>query len=121
MPMRALLLSLLLLPGLAFAEACVVHSQDEHVEVKICQQNRSIPSGLFRSGYCEPQLKDQKVDVSFVEQCPGGAFGVCSGARTSNMPYLEDIHYYGIASDARFLKPACEGQSQGQWITPKAD
>lgn len=102
--------------GQAWAEGCVVHSQDERIEVKLCQQNRTIPTELFRSGFCQPQLKDQQVEVTFVEQCPTGAFGVCRNAQVSNMPYRQDIHYYGVASDARFLQPACEQASGGEWV-----
>ena len=105
-------------PATAWADACMVHSQAERLDVKVCQQNRTIPAKLFRDGFCQPQLAGQKTDVTFVEQCPGGAFGVCSNAQVANMPYREDIHYYGVASDARFLKPFCEGQSQGKWLTP---
>ena len=100
----------------AWGQGCVIHSQDERIEVKLCQQNRTIPAELFRSGFCQPQLKDQKVDVIFVEQCPTGAFGVCRNAQVSNMPYRQDIHYYGVASDARFLQPACEQTSDGEWV-----
>ena len=32
------------------------------------------------------------------------------------MPYKQDIHYYGVDSDARYLKPACERQSKGVWM-----
>ncbi|MFG3454346.1 hypothetical protein [Stutzerimonas stutzeri] len=103
--------------GQAWAEGCIIHSQDERIEVKLCQQNRTIPAELFRSGFCQPQLKDQKVEVTFVEQCPSGAFGICRNAQVSNMPYRQDIFYYGVASDARFLQPACEQTSGGEWVS----
>ncbi|WP_278413895.1 NADH:ubiquinone oxidoreductase [Stutzerimonas kunmingensis] len=99
----------------ALAEACVIHSHDDRVEVTLCQANINIPAELFRSGFCKPQLKDHEVEVKFVEQCPDGAFGICRNAHVSNMPYRQDIHYYGIASDARFLQPACEQNSRGVW------
>jgi hypothetical protein len=102
----------------AWAEACVVHSQAERLDVKVCQENRNIPPTLFREGFCQPQLAGQTVQVTFAEQCPTGAFGVCNNAQVANMPYRENIHYYGIASDAHYLKPFCEGQSQGQWVVP---
>ncbi|MBK3870339.1 NADH:ubiquinone oxidoreductase [Pseudomonas stutzeri] len=101
--------------GQAMAEACVIHSHADRVRVKLCQENRSIPAELFRKGFCQPQLRDQQVEVEFVEHCPDGAFGVCRDAQVSNMPYRQDIHYYGVASDARFLRPACEQNSQGTW------
>ncbi|MNR01762.1 hypothetical protein D3C85_1175810 [compost metagenome] len=114
--MRAWLLPALLLLSIeAHAEACVVQSQGEGLEVKLCQENRSIPSQLFREGFCQPQMQGQKVEVAFVDNCPADAFGVCRNAKVSNQPYRQDIHYYGVASDARYLKPFCEGQSQGKW------
>jgi hypothetical protein len=102
----------------AWAEACVVQTHAERLDIKVCQQNRSIPATLFRDGFCQPQLKDQQVAVEFVAQCPSGAFGVCSNAQTQGTPYRQDVHYYGVASDATYLKPFCEQQSQGQWQTP---
>ncbi|MCI8208850.1 NADH:ubiquinone oxidoreductase [Pseudomonas sp. S25] len=104
--------------GNAWAEACLVHSQAERLDVKVCQANRNIPPKLFHDGFCQPQLAGQKTDVTFLEQCPTGAFGICSNAQVANMPYREDIHYYGVASDAAYLKPFCEGQSQGKWLVP---
>ncbi|MVW74119.1 NADH:ubiquinone oxidoreductase [Pseudomonas xionganensis] len=115
--MRAvLLLGLSLLSTLAWGEACVVHSQGQRLEIKVCQQNRSIPPNLFRSGFCQPQLQGQKVEVEFLEQCPIGAFGVCRNATVSGL-YRQDIHYYGVASDATYLKPYCEQQSKGVWMS----
>ncbi|TBU73062.1 NADH:ubiquinone oxidoreductase [Pseudomonas daroniae] len=113
---RLLPLVLCSLSGLAWGEACVVHSQAERLDIKVCQQNRSIPPNLFRKGFCQPQLKGQKVEVSFVEQCPTGAFGVCRNAKVGGTPYQQDIHYYGVANDAAYLKPFCERQSKGVWI-----
>lgn len=114
--MRAWLLPLLLLLSAeAMAEACIVHSQGDGLDVKLCQENRSIPRQLFRDGFCKPEMKGQNVEVSFVDNCPAGAFGVCRDAKVSNQLYRQDIHYYGVASDARYLKPFCEGQSQGKW------
>lgn len=105
-------------PGLA--EACIVHSQAKNLDVKVCQQNRSIPAKLFREGFCQPQLQGQKVEVAFAEECPTGAFGVCRDARVPNAPYRQDIFYYGIATDARYLEPFCASQSQGRWEEPSA-
>ena len=118
--MRAMGLSLLLLlaSGDALAQACVVHSQAERLDVKVCQQNRNIPQKLFNEGFCQPNLPGQKVDVHYVDQCPAGSFGVCSNAQVANMPYRQDIHYYGVATDAAYLKPFCESQSQGNWQVP---
>ena len=114
--MRAWLLLFSLLPGLALAEACVVHSQAERLSVQICQENRNIPDTLFREGFCQPQLQGQTVEVEFVEHCPKGAHGVCQNARAGSGLYLQDIHYYGVASDAAYLKPFCEQQSKGVWM-----
>ena len=111
-----LLLSLFSLSGLAWGEACVVHSRAERLDVKVCQQNRSIPANLFRTGFCQPQLQGQKVAVEFVEQCPMGSFGVCRNATVGGTPYQQDVHYYGVASDATYLKPFCEKQSKGVWM-----
>ncbi len=115
--MRAwLLLPLSLLPGLALGEACVVHSQAERLDVRLCQENRNIPATLFREGFCQPQLQGQTVEVEFVEHCPEGAYGVCQGAQAGSGLYRQDIHYYGVASDALYLEPACKTQYQGKWI-----
>ncbi|MNM97632.1 hypothetical protein D3C81_1101420 [compost metagenome] len=117
--MRHLALFLLAaLPLPALAEACMVHSQGQGVAVQVCQQNVSIPKLLFETGFCKPKLKGQEIKVEFVEQCPEGAYGICSGAQAGGPAYRQDIHYYGVATDARFLKPFCEGQSAGTWRTP---
>lgn len=117
--MRVPLLSLLLiLSSQALADACTVHSQGGQVKVQVCQENRSIPAGLFRDGFCRPQLQGQKVEVEFAERCPGDSFGICREARVAGTPYRQDIHYYGVAADARYLKPFCEGQSGGRWEVP---
>ncbi|MFC3608146.1 NADH:ubiquinone oxidoreductase [Stutzerimonas tarimensis] len=114
--MRLLILSVLLLASSqSLADACIIHSQGERVEVKVCQQNRSIPSEMFHKGFCQPRLQGQKVEVTRVEQCPIGYFGACRNARVGGMPYQQDIYYYGVPSDARYLKPACEQQSGGVW------
>lgn len=105
-----------LMPATAMAQACIIQAESERIEVRLCQQNHNIPPHLFETGFCKPQLVGQKTTVTLVEQCPAGAFGVCRNARSDGMPYQQDIHYYGIASDARFLKPACERQSQGTWV-----
>ena len=110
-------LLLLLLSPLIFAQACVIESVDQRVKVKICQQNRSIPDHLFKSGFCQPQLKGQKTTITFVEQCPIGAFGICRNAQAGGIGYLQDIHYYGVDTDAHYLKPACERQSKGVWMS----
>lgn len=116
--MRVWVLLGLLASTQVWAEACVVHSQAERVSVEVCQQNRTIPPKLFHDGFCQPNLPGQKVEVQRLEQCPQGAYGVCRGARVERMPYEQDIHYYGVASDAAYLKPFCEQNSGGHWETP---
>lgn len=102
----------------AWADACMVHSQGQRVDVQVCQENRSIPRTLFHDGFCQPQLKDQKVSVNYADQCPSGGIGTCSDAQVPNMPYRYDIHYYGVASDVAYLKPFCEQQNGGKWQGP---
>jgi hypothetical protein len=118
MRLMGLSLVLALTSGDALAQACVVHSTGARLDVKVCQQNRNIPEKLFADGFCQPNLPGQTVDVQYVDQCPAGAFGVCSNANVSNMPYRLDIHYYGKATDAAFLQPFCESKSQGTWLKP---
>lgn len=118
LPARLALVLLAGLSGQVQAESCVVHSQAERLDVKVCQENLTIPPELFHDGFCKPQLKDQKVEVSYVDQCPTGSFGQCSNAQVANMPYRQNIHYYGVASDAAFLRPFCEQQSKGVWKAP---
>ncbi|WP_088236487.1 NADH:ubiquinone oxidoreductase [Pseudomonas viridiflava] len=112
------LMLLALSSGETWAQACLVHSQAERLDVKVCQENINIPADLFHDSFCQPQLAGQKTEVAYPQECPTGAFGVCRNAQVANMPYREHIHYYGVASDALYLKPFCEGQSKGQWITP---
>lgn len=115
LPTRLALTLVATMSSEARAEACLVHSQSDRIEVQVCQENISIPPNLFHDGFCQPQLKDQKVEVTFSEQCPAGSFGQCSNAQVANMPYRQNIHYYGVATDAAFLKPFCEQQSKGVW------
>lgn len=116
--MRLICLALLFGSGQVLAQACVVHSHGQRLDVKVCQENINIPAKLFNDGFCQPNLPGQKVEVEYVEQCPGGSFGVCGNAQVANMPYRQNIHYYGVATDAAYLKPFCESQSGGQWQTP---
>jgi hypothetical protein len=118
LPVWAATMLLAITSSTAWAQACLVHSQAERLDVKVCQENISIPPKMFHDSFCQPQLTGQKVETQYSEQCPAGAFGICSNAQVANMPYLENIHYYGVASDALYLKPFCEGQSKGKWLTP---
>src|SRR5690606_25352604 len=60
-------LLLSLIGGEALAQACVVHSTAERLDVKVCQENRSIPEKLFADGFCQPNLAGQKVEVQYVD------------------------------------------------------
>ena len=104
-------------PGLA--EACIVHSQAKNLDVKVCQQNRSIPAKLFREGFCQPQLQGQKVEVAFAE-VSDGRLRCLPRRQGTQRAYRQDIFYYGIATDARYLEPFCASQSQGRWEEPSA-
>src|SRR5690554_784519 len=108
---------LLLISQNILAQACIIESVNEQVEVKICEQNNNIPEKLFKTGFCEPQLKGHKPTVTFVDDCPSGSFDICRSAQSVGVPYQQDIYYYGVATDALYLKPACEQQSQGTWVT----
>ena len=114
--LRCLVFLCACLPLLAHGEACVIHAQGDRSDVKVCQQNRSIPKNLFRSGFCQPRLKGQKVAVAYSDKCPTGAFGVCRNVQVSSLSYRQDIHYYGVASDANYLKLYCERQNRGTWF-----
>ena len=105
-----------LLPLQVFAEACVIKAESDRMKIRLCQQNRSIPPNLFKTGFCKPRLAGQKTTVTFVDRCPSGAFGVCRNAQSGGTPYQQDIYYYCVASDANYLKPACEKQSKGVWM-----
>ncbi len=113
LPARLALTLLAVSSGTAWAEACLVHSQAERLDVKVCQENINIPADLFHDSFCKPQLAGQKTETTYSQQCPAGAFGVCRNAQVANLPYREHIHYYGVARDALYLKPFCEGQSKG--------
>src|SRR5690606_40384902 len=117
--MRLLALCMLLATGQALAEACIVTSSGAGVEVKVCQDNINIPTELFRSGYCQPQLAGQVVRVEFVEQCPSGAFGICRNAEASNFSYRQNIHYYGVAGQPRNWRRRGELSTKAQW--PETD
>lgn len=58
------------LPATALAEACIIKAESDRMEIRLCQQNRSIPPNLFRTGFCKPQLAGQKTTVTFAAQCP---------------------------------------------------
>ena len=118
-------LVLLSLPRYSWASACLIEVGTGAANVKLCQHNRSIPANLFKDGFCQPQLSGQKAKVTMLDECPTGAFGVCRNAQTAGaqIPYQQDIYYYGTSSDARFLQPACKQQNNGSWqpLTPTGE
>lgn len=115
--LRALLIPILSGFALnAFAQACLIESSSEQLTIKLCQQNRTIPKHLFETGFCQPDLAGQTTEVTFLENCPSDYFGICQQATTAGTPYQQDIFYYGVASDSRFLQPACEQQNNGTWV-----
>jgi hypothetical protein len=98
----------------ALAESCVVHSQAERLDVKVCQENRNIPEKLFADGFCKPNWPGRRSKCNLRRTVPdAGAFGQCSNAQVANMPYRQNIHYYGVATDAAYLQPFCEAAKPG--------
>lgn len=63
MRLIGLALLLALVSSETLAQACVVHSQGERLDVQVCQQNRNIPPKLFADGFCQPNLAGQKVEI----------------------------------------------------------
>ncbi|MGY3170818.1 hypothetical protein ACVWYU_000191 [Pseudomonas sp. TE12234] len=55
MRLRGWSLLLTLVRGEALAQACVVHSQAERLDVKVCQQNRNIPEN------CSPTASANRI------------------------------------------------------------
>lgn len=109
------------MPAVVMAQACLIETGQGATKVRVCQQNLSIPAGLFAEGFCRPQLSGQEVKISMLDSCPSGAFGVCRNAQTAGtqIPYQQDIYYYGQPTDARFLEPACLEQNKGHWQQQK--
>src|SRR5690554_4566835 len=96
------LASLLLLACLSMdvlAEACLIESSDDQLTVRMSQQNISIPAKLFRDSFCQPQIPDRSFEVSFVERCPKGAYGICDSALSDSVTYRQSIHYYSEPDD----------------------
>ena len=108
MRLMVMVLLLALISGEALAQACVVHSQGERLDVKVCQQNREHPGQISRRWFLPPNYLGAESRDAVLDKCPAGAFGVCSNPQVANMPYRQDIHYYGVATDAAYLKPFCE-------------
>lgn len=114
--MRCLFLLLLLWPFTSvLAEACLVQSRDASATVQRCQQNRSIPPALFRSGFCSHQPEGSRVEVHMAEQCPSDFWGVCRNSRVGRTPYRQDIFHYGRLSQ-HTAQRSCE-QNDGIWMS----
>lgn len=120
--MRSLIsvLLLTLLPLLkAQAEACLVYLQalqSQELRLVRCQQNRSIPAALFRSGFCQTPPEGHRAETRMIERCPEGFQASCRNARISNMPYRQDIFYYD-SSRLITTQRACQ-QQEGLWLSP---
>lgn len=112
----------ILLVGLAtqaLADACLIESNDDQLPIRMCQQNISIPQQLFRDSFCQPQIAERSFEVSFIDSCPEGAYGLCADAQSEGVAYRQAIHYYSDPADAPVLKAYCEQFSHGQWQTPE--
>jgi hypothetical protein len=117
------LLSIAVLLGLApqaLADACLIESSDDQVAIRMCQQNINIPPQLFKSSFCQPQIAERSFDVSFMDSCPAGAYGVCDDARSEGVAYRQAIHYYSDPADQPVLQAYCEKFSQGEWRTQES-
>jgi len=115
------IMTLLILLGIStgsLAAACLIESNDDQVPIRMCQQNISIPPQLFEDSFCQPQIAERSFDISFVEQCPEGAYGICDNAQSEGVAYRQAIHYYSEPGDQPVLQAYCEQFSQGQWRTP---
>ena len=116
---RRLILFVLLCSSTAVqATACLIESNDDELPIRMCQQNISIPVQLFESSFCQPQIPERSFDVSMLENCPAGAYGVCDNARSEGVGYRQAIHYYSDPDDQPVLQAYCEQFSNGQWLTP---
>lgn len=127
MTINTLLFPALLLAGLQLcstvavaqtAQACIIESNDDEMPIRLCQQNISIPRQLFEDSFCQPQIPDRSFEVTLVDACPTGAYGICQGAHTQGVAYQQSIHYYSDAADAPVLSAYCEEISKGSWKTP---
>lgn len=112
------LATLALLSPQLMAAACVISSNDDQLPIRLCQQNINIPPALFTGSFCQPHIPGRHFDVVLTDECPAGAYGVCTGAKTPGVAYQQTIHYYSDADDAPVLKAYCESISAGRWQTP---
>lgn len=103
----------------AQAAACLIESNDDQLPIRMCQQNISIPAPLFEDSFCQPQIADRSFEVSYRDNCPEGAYGVCDNARSEGVAYRQAIHYYSDPDDQPVLQAYCEQFSDGQWVVPQ--
>lgn len=115
---RYFLCLLLVINTSAWAAACLIESNDDDTPIRLCQQNINIPDKLFTDSFCQPQIPDRRFEISFIDTCPEGAYGVCDNARSEGVAYRQAIHYYSEPVDQPVLKAYCEQFSQGEWLTP---
>lgn len=115
---RYVLYLLLSLSTTAGAAACLIESNDDQPPIRMCQQNINIPAQLFNNSFCQPQLPERSFDITFVDNCPTGAYGICDNAQSEGVAYRQAIHYYSEPDDRPVLQAYCEQFSQGQWRTP---
>lgn len=101
-----------------YSEACLIESNDDDLPIRMCQQNISIPPHLFRDSFCQPQIAERSFEVSYLDNCPEGAYGVCDNARSEGVAYRQAIHYYSEPDDQPVLKAYCKQFSDGQWRSP---
>lgn len=113
---RYLIFCILLFTSTAvYSEACLIESSDDDLPIRMCQQNINIPPQLFRGSFCQPQIAERSFEVSYMDSCPEGAYGVCEDARSEGVAYRQAIHYYSEPDDQPVLKAYCEQFSQGRW------
>ncbi len=110
---------LLLASSQALAEACIVHSQSDRLDVKVCQATAAFPPSCSATASASRDAGPEG-GGELCRAVPEGAFGVCRNSQVSNIAYRQDLYYYGVASDARYLKPFCEGQGKGTWESPSS-
>lgn len=96
------------------AEACAVYSAKAEDTLIRCQQNRSIPPNLFRSGFCSAQPEGRRVQSQMLAQCPLGFKAVCRNTQVGNTSYRQDVFYYAEHIPAH-LQRDCK-RRRGVWM-----
>ncbi|TWH64280.1 hypothetical protein LX59_02687 [Azomonas agilis] len=96
------------------AEACAVYSAKAEEPLIRCQQNRSIPPHLFRSGFCVAQPEGHHVNSKLMAQCPLGFQAACRNAQVGNTTYRQDVFYYANQIPAH-VQQDCK-RRRGVWM-----